>query len=114
MLFVPQDSLGGTAETLMLACVSPADGNHEQTLNTLRCVMSCARRICFYVFISFYVVVRWWSTADRACSGRSLLFRARGCLGIHPPCLIPSASASQHLDTVNMMCIWVLSALPDN
>jgi len=33
---VLQDSLGGTAETLMLACVSPADVNHEQTLNTLR------------------------------------------------------------------------------
>ncbi|KAL6748708.1 P-loop containing nucleoside triphosphate hydrolase protein [Haematococcus lacustris] len=31
-----QDSLGGNAETLMLACVSPADTCHEQTLNTLR------------------------------------------------------------------------------
>lgn len=30
------DSLGGNSETLFLACVSPADRNHEQTLNTLR------------------------------------------------------------------------------
>ncbi|GAX81091.1 hypothetical protein CEUSTIGMA_g8525.t1 [Chlamydomonas eustigma] len=31
-----QDSLGGNSETLFVACVSPADKNHEQTLNTLR------------------------------------------------------------------------------
>lgn len=31
------DSLGGNSETLFVACVSPADRNHEQTLNTLRC-----------------------------------------------------------------------------
>lgn len=30
------DSLGGSSETLFIACVSPADKNHEQTLNTLR------------------------------------------------------------------------------
>lgn len=30
------DSLGGNSETLFVACVSPADVNHEQTLNTLR------------------------------------------------------------------------------
>eukprot|EP00798_Chlamydomonas_sp_ICE-L_P009071 gene9071-16197_t len=30
------DSLGGNSETLFIACVSPADTNHEQTLNTLR------------------------------------------------------------------------------
>lgn len=30
------DSLGGNSETLFLACISPADRNHEQTLNTLR------------------------------------------------------------------------------
>ena len=35
---VLKDSLGGNAETLMLACVSPANVNYEQTLNTLRCV----------------------------------------------------------------------------
>ncbi|KAK4471160.1 hypothetical protein MN116_005554 [Schistosoma mekongi] len=31
-----QDSLGGNSATLMLACVSPADVNMEETLNTLR------------------------------------------------------------------------------
>ncbi|CAH8533751.1 unnamed protein product [Schistosoma haematobium] len=31
-----QDSLGGNSATLMLACVSPADINMEETLNTLR------------------------------------------------------------------------------
>lgn len=31
-----QDSLGGNSTTLMLACVSPADSNMEETLNTLR------------------------------------------------------------------------------
>ena len=29
---VPQDSLGGNSRTLMLACVSPADVNFEETL----------------------------------------------------------------------------------
>ncbi|XP_070552718.1 chromosome-associated kinesin KIF4-like [Ptychodera flava] len=31
-----QDSLGGNSQTLMIACVSPADSNMEETLNTLR------------------------------------------------------------------------------
>ena len=31
-----QDSLGGNIHTLMIACVSPADSNLEETLNTLR------------------------------------------------------------------------------
>ena len=31
-----QDSLGGNSETLMVACVSPAQYNQEQTLSTLR------------------------------------------------------------------------------
>lgn len=31
-----QDSLGGNSYTLMIACVSPADTNMEETLNTLR------------------------------------------------------------------------------
>ncbi|KAI8339192.1 P-loop containing nucleoside triphosphate hydrolase protein [Chlamydoabsidia padenii] len=31
-----QDSLGGNSQTLMLACVSPADLNHTETLNTLK------------------------------------------------------------------------------
>ena len=34
-----QDSLGGSSETLFIACISPADKNHEATLNTLRCVV---------------------------------------------------------------------------
>ncbi|XP_077499049.1 osmotic avoidance abnormal protein 3-like [Amblyomma americanum] len=31
-----QDSLGGNTRTLMLACVSPADSNYDETLSTLR------------------------------------------------------------------------------
>jgi len=31
-----QDSLGGNSKTLMIACVSPADVNFEETLNTLK------------------------------------------------------------------------------
>jgi len=31
-----QNSLGGNSKTLMLACVSPADSNFEETLNTLK------------------------------------------------------------------------------
>ncbi|RMB92678.1 hypothetical protein DUI87_30987 [Hirundo rustica rustica] len=31
-----QDSLGGNSHTLMITCVSPADSNLEETLNTLR------------------------------------------------------------------------------
>ncbi|XP_003471811.2 chromosome-associated kinesin KIF4A-like [Cavia porcellus] len=31
-----QDSLGGNSHTLMIACVSPADSNLEETLNTLQ------------------------------------------------------------------------------
>ncbi|XP_064472728.1 chromosome-associated kinesin KIF4A-like [Ornithodoros turicata] len=31
-----QDSLGGNSNTIMLACISPADSNFEETLNTLR------------------------------------------------------------------------------
>uniref|UniRef100_A0A8C1R2A6 Kinesin-like protein n=1 Tax=Cyprinus carpio TaxID=7962 RepID=A0A8C1R2A6_CYPCA len=31
-----QDSLGGNSHTLMIACVSPADSNIEETINTLR------------------------------------------------------------------------------
>lgn len=39
-----QDSLGGNSETLMIACVSPASFNLEQTLNTLK-YASRARKI---------------------------------------------------------------------
>lgn len=36
-LFLPfQDSLGGNSHTVMIACISPADKNFEETLNTLR------------------------------------------------------------------------------
>ena len=38
------DSLGGNSYTLMMACVSPADSNMEETLNTLR-YADRARRI---------------------------------------------------------------------
>merc|ERR1719411_597505 len=31
-----QDSLGGNSHTLMIACVSPADSNLEETISTLR------------------------------------------------------------------------------
>jgi len=31
-----QDSLGGNTKTLMIACLSPADNNYEETLSTLR------------------------------------------------------------------------------
>jgi hypothetical protein len=31
-----QDSLGGTAQTVMIACVSPADVDLQETLNTLK------------------------------------------------------------------------------
>lgn len=31
-----QDSLGGNTKTLMIACISPADNNYDETLSTLR------------------------------------------------------------------------------
>lgn len=31
-----KDSLGGNTKTLMIACVSPADDNYDETLSTLR------------------------------------------------------------------------------
>ena len=31
-----QDSLGGNARTMMIACLSPSDGNFEETLSTLK------------------------------------------------------------------------------
>ena len=31
-----QDSLGGNARTLMIACLSPSDTNHEESLSTLK------------------------------------------------------------------------------
>lgn len=36
MLLLLQDSLGGNSRTVMIACVSPADVNLEESLNTLR------------------------------------------------------------------------------
>ena len=35
-VLIISDSLGGNSHTLMVACVSPADSNMEETLNTLR------------------------------------------------------------------------------
>lgn len=35
-MFVSSDSLGGNSHTLMIACISPADSNMEETINTLR------------------------------------------------------------------------------
>jgi hypothetical protein len=37
-----QDSLGGNSKTLLIACVSPAEANYEQTLSTLQ----FAKRAC--------------------------------------------------------------------
>lgn len=39
-----QDSLGGNSRTIMVACVSPADINVEESINTLR-YATCARKI---------------------------------------------------------------------
>ena len=39
-----QDSLGGNSRTTMIACVSPAADNYDETLNTLK-YASSARRI---------------------------------------------------------------------
>ncbi|KAF6143479.1 hypothetical protein GIB67_029648 [Kingdonia uniflora] len=36
MVLLLQDSLGGNSKTVMIACVSPADSNAEETLNTLK------------------------------------------------------------------------------
>ena len=38
-----QDSLGGNSRTLMIACVSPAEINLDETLNTLRCAQGVGR-----------------------------------------------------------------------
>ena len=35
MLYL-QDSLGGNTKTMMIACLSPADNNYEETISTLR------------------------------------------------------------------------------
>ena len=37
-----QDSLGGNTKTLMVAAISPADYNYDETLSTLRCASCCA------------------------------------------------------------------------
>lgn len=34
--FISQDSLGGNTKTMMVACISPADNNYDETLSTLR------------------------------------------------------------------------------
>lgn len=35
-VYLPQDSLGGNTKTLMIACLSPADNNYDESLSTLR------------------------------------------------------------------------------
>ncbi|CAH8522665.1 unnamed protein product [Schistosoma turkestanicum] len=40
-----QDSLGGNTKTLMIACLSPADNNYDETLSTLR-YANRAKNIC--------------------------------------------------------------------
>ena len=35
-----QDSLGGNTKTMMVACLSPADNNYEETISTLRYVIN--------------------------------------------------------------------------
>lgn len=46
------NSLGGNSATLMIACVSPADTNFEETLQTLRCVFCvCVACVCVHVFV---------------------------------------------------------------
>ncbi|KAI9492658.1 hypothetical protein BDB00DRAFT_883407 [Zychaea mexicana] len=56
-----QDSLGGNSQTLMLACVSPADSNYTETLNTLK-YANRARNIRNRV-----VVNQEFNGADPAC-----------------------------------------------
>jgi hypothetical protein len=34
-----KDNLGGNSKTLMVATISPAENNYEETLSTLRCVI---------------------------------------------------------------------------
>lgn len=40
-----KDSLGGNTKTLMVACLSPADNNYDETLSTLR-YANRAKNIC--------------------------------------------------------------------
>lgn len=40
-----KDSLGGNTRTLMVACLSPADNNYDETLSTLR-YANRAKNIC--------------------------------------------------------------------
>ena len=35
-LFLPQDSLGGNARTMMIACLSPSDSNYGESESTLK------------------------------------------------------------------------------
>jgi len=41
-----QDSLGGNSRTVMIACVSPADSNFDETMNTLRYADRCVLLYC--------------------------------------------------------------------
>jgi Kinesin motor domain len=59
-----KDALGGNGMTVMIACVSPADTNFEETLSTLQfaskasCIVNTAKvepasytRSCLYIYI---------------------------------------------------------------
>jgi kinesin family protein 4/21/27 len=48
-----QDSLGGNARTVMVACISPADANLDETLNTLK-YANRARNIMNTPIVSFH------------------------------------------------------------
>ena len=43
-----QNALGGNSKTIMIAALSPADINYDETLGTLRL-------FCFYFFSNFYI-----------------------------------------------------------
>lgn len=70
----PQDSLGGNSRTLMVACVSPADVNLEESINTLR-YASRARNI------RNKPVVNRDPVAAEIAHLRQLLAAARGEIG---------------------------------
>ena len=60
-----QDSLGGNTKTMMVACLSPADNNYDETLSTLRCVC----RLCSKLkAVICHLYVLYFRYANRAKS----------------------------------------------
>lgn len=52
--YLDQDSLGGNTKTVMVANISPADYNYDETLSTLRYAARCAApetRLVCYCFV---------------------------------------------------------------